>query len=190
MWVLHGSACCENFRLRSYGRHAVLLYPMIPGLSFETQAVLRHMSSETTSHFHQNAAFTIKVNLSQCHRTSQFCVDNLATISPSSGGADFNFCLRLRLLITILNRRKILKQYLKVGHNISSVTYHHASASYSGGPGFKPRPGDRLPWVKLSILFLDPSNEMSEWYLKHDDGHCFPCPFNFIFENHLTFVAT
>jgi hypothetical protein len=34
-------------------------------------------------------------------------------------------------------------------------------ASYSGGPGFKSRPGDRLFWLRLFVVFLNPYRQMS-----------------------------
>jgi hypothetical protein len=38
----------------------------------------------------------------------------------------------------------------------------NTAASYSGGPVFKPRPGDRLSWLAFLVVFLIPSRKMPE----------------------------
>jgi hypothetical protein len=53
-------------------------------------------------------------------------------------------------------------------------------ASYSGGSGFKSRPGDRLSWHRLLAVFICPSRQMLEWYLKLGYYSFLPHPFRFI----------
>jgi hypothetical protein len=43
--------------------------------------------------------------------------------------------------------------------------------SYLGGPGFKSRAGDRLPWLTTFVDFLCPSRQMSGEYLKLGHDH-------------------
>jgi hypothetical protein len=51
----------------------------------------------------------------------------------------------LKLAIIAVSNKEMLRQYFKGGHNSFLVHLLYAPASYSGGPGFKPRPVDRLP---------------------------------------------
>jgi hypothetical protein len=53
-------------------------------------------------------------------------------------------------------------------------------ASYSGGPGFKSRPGGRLPWLRVFMVFLSPSRQMLGQYLKLGHDRFLPHPFQFI----------
>jgi hypothetical protein len=54
---------------------------------------------------------------------------------------------------------------LYVSENSTGVTGRRGRvvstpASYSGGPGFKSRPGDRLYWLRFFVVFLSPSRKM------------------------------
>jgi hypothetical protein len=53
-------------------------------------------------------------------------------------------------------------------------------ASYSGGPGFKSRPGDRLSWLRYFVVFLSSSKQMQGSTSKLGYDHFLPHPFQFI----------
>jgi hypothetical protein len=56
----------------------------------------------------------------------------------------------------------------------------NTTASHSGSPGFKIRPGDRLPSLKLFLISLSPSTRMMGYYLKLGYDRFLPNPFQFI----------
>jgi hypothetical protein len=55
--------------------------------------------------------------------------------------------------------------------------------SYSGGPWFKSRPGDRLSWLRF-FIFLSPSRQMPAYYLEISHDRFLPNPFNLLFIYH------
>jgi hypothetical protein len=57
-------------------------------------------------------------------------------------------------------------------------------ASYSGGRGFKSRPGDQLFWLRFLVVFLSPSRQMPGYYLKLGHDRFLPHPFQFIVHYH------
>jgi hypothetical protein len=48
------------------------------------------------------------------------------------------------------------------------VTGGQHTASYSGCPGFKSRPGDPVSWLKVSVAFLSPSRQIIYVKLSND----------------------
>lgn len=52
--------------------------------------------------------------------------------------------------------------------------------SYSGGPGFKCRPKDRLSWWKFFVVFLCLSMQIQGLYLKLRSCHFLSHPFQFV----------
>jgi hypothetical protein len=57
-------------------------------------------------------------------------------------------------------------------------------ASYSGGPRFKCRPGDRLSWLRVLVLFLSLSRQIPGQYLKLGQDRFLPHHFQFIVHSH------
>jgi hypothetical protein len=55
-----------------------------------------------------------------------------------------------------------------------------ARASYSGVPGLKSRPADRLYWLRCFANFLSCSRQMPVQYFKFDPYRLFPNPLQFI----------
>jgi hypothetical protein len=56
--------------------------------------------------------------------------------------------------------------------------------SYSGGPGFKFRFGDRLSWLRLFVYSSVPSGSCLDTTLKLGDDHFLPHVFNSLFTHH------
>jgi hypothetical protein len=102
-------------------------------------------------------------------------------------------------IITVLRRvkpvwRPVLKRWERQpfywptdisGFNSKSWSERHGRmvripASYSGGPGFKSRPGDRLSWVRTFVVLRRPSRQIPGEYLKLSHDHFLPHPFQFI----------
>jgi hypothetical protein len=50
----------------------------------------------------------------------------------------------------------------------STVELDSISASYSGGPEYESRLGDRLAWLTYFVLLFSPSRQMPELYHKKD----------------------
>jgi hypothetical protein len=53
-------------------------------------------------------------------------------------------------------------------------------ASYTEGPWFKSRPGNPLSWLKFSVVFLNPSRQVLEQYLKADNDRFLRVAFQFV----------
>jgi hypothetical protein len=71
--------------------------------------------------------------------------------------------------------------------SVSSSSFHterrrvvNTPASYSGGPGFKRRPGDRLSWLRVFVVFLSPSRPTRESALKLGHDRFLPKPFQYV----------
>jgi hypothetical protein len=56
----------------------------------------------------------------------------------------------------------------------------NTSASYSGCPWFKSRPGNSLSWLRLFMVFFSPSRQILGLYLKLGHDHFLIHPFQFI----------
>jgi hypothetical protein len=57
-------------------------------------------------------------------------------------------------------------------------------ASYSGGPRFKCRPGNRLSWLRVLVVFLSLSRQIPGQYLKLGQDRFLPHHFQFIVHSH------
>jgi hypothetical protein len=55
---------------------------------------------------------------------------------------------------------KIVKQHDKTTEHRGRVV--NILASYSGGPGFKSRPGDRLPLLRFFVVFFSTTGQIPE----------------------------
>jgi len=66
------------------------------------------------------------------------------------------------------------------GFNTNVVVVVNTTASYSGGLEFKSRPGDRLSWLRILLLFLRPSTQIPGSHLKLNHDRFLPHTSKFI----------
>jgi hypothetical protein len=84
-----------------------------------------------------------------------------------SGDRQYTY-LKLRYTSTRLNMALYLRRLAVIFILVteSSGRVVNTPASYSGGPRFKSRPGDRLSWLRFFVVFSIPPGECRESTLK------------------------
>jgi hypothetical protein len=75
---------------------------------------------------------------------------------------------------------QLFMHFVLTSNNKLNILISWSTCLYSEGPEFKSWPRDQLSWLRLFMVFLSPSRQMSGLYLNLGHDHFFPHSFQFI----------